>query len=201
MNIRKFLTLDEVKKDIVVQNPGGRSIVVKPEETGYSEDQKFTSDVFPKMLIGKFIGVEEDQNGNVHPKYVLMDVTSKKLEICGKTGYINGPSIMNNVCNTLLSQKGIWVRSIRITDRLIYPYYSSCYYWIASRVVWGKTYKDDVRRYGLHVVNNRGTDNCCLFDSENKEERYGKYSLRCVVILKSIVVIENNDSFLPGIDE
>lgn len=200
MNIKKFMTLDEAREGIKIQNPGGRTITIDSTISGDTDKQVFASADLPEELNGQFIGIEEDQKGNMHPKFVLNEVTSKKLNLHGKLGYIHGADIMDDICAALVLQKGIFVRSIKVTDNVSYPYsVSSNYdYWMASRVISDQPYHSDVHLYGLNFVTNRRLSNYYLFSSEcDKNRGYGKFSVRAVVILQSILKIEDQNPFLP----
>ena len=49
MDIKPIIRLDEVPKTIILPNPGGRELLITPEESGVEEEQVFTSE--DKMYI------------------------------------------------------------------------------------------------------------------------------------------------------
>ena len=46
-DVPSVMTLKEVPQEILVPNPGGRELVIKPEESGYGKEQVFTSNCLP----------------------------------------------------------------------------------------------------------------------------------------------------------
>ena len=85
MNVNKFITLKEAKKAIIVPNPGERSLMIRSIDSGYENNQVFTSEVFPEKIKGNFLGLVETMKGIAHPAYVL-NVTNKELYLRGNKG-------------------------------------------------------------------------------------------------------------------
>lgn len=201
MQIKKYMTLGEASEGISFRNPGGRSIRIEENISGAPTSQVFHSGTLPKELRGQFIGVEMDSKGDLHPKFALTEVTSQKLGLYGKLGYIHAVSIMDAIASALVLQSGIFeARSMRVTDNVVYPYsalVSNDDYWLASRVVSEQPYHPDVNLYGLNYVTNRRLSNSYLFSSECDDNRgAGKHRIRPVVILQSIINIEDKDPSL-----
>lgn len=135
MEYKTVITTDEVQKNIVIPNMEGRKYIAKKEDTGYDEDQVFTSEIFPKENPGKLIGFTEIES-KIHPVYVL-DVTSKDLFLCGKEGYSNIITIIYGICNSLLCQDReeiLLARSITDSDLCCFNYNKEPQtYWLASK--------------------------------------------------------------------
>ena len=55
MNVNKFITLKEAKKAIIVPNPGERSLMIRSIDSGYENNQVFSSEVFPSKIRGRFL--------------------------------------------------------------------------------------------------------------------------------------------------
>lgn len=139
MNIKK-ISLDEAKKPIVVTIPEGRSYTVRAEESGYTEDQVFTSDDFSSQIKGNYVGLVKTKEQLYHPMYAITP-TLKHLYLGGIAGYRNASAILHNVSNALLNQdEYLTVRSIKEADLAKYDYkkenittfISGLGYWVAS---------------------------------------------------------------------
>lgn len=184
MKVSENITLKEAQKGIIIPNPEERSITIIPAESGFNEEQVFTSDVFSNKIRGNFLGLVETMDGDSHPAYVLDEVTSKELWLYGKLGYENGPSILNNICEKLLGQEGILeVRSVRVSDRVKT---TKIWYWMASRAI--NILPNGNKIYFLcSVGNGTNVDAGSLFQSDGFEEANG-CSILPVVILDSIVI-------------
>ena len=182
MNVSKFITLKEAKKSIVVPNPGERSLMIRSIDSGYENNQVFSSEVFPEKIKGNFLGLVETMKGIAHPAYVL-NVTNKELYLRGNKGYENGPAIMNGICNTILNQDGILkVRSVKWSDLKAFNYRQErqpCY-WLASLSVY--VYSDNNYQYSICYVNRGNAINLGYGDYG-----YNSCYIRPVVVLDSIV--------------
>ena len=135
MEYKTVITTDEVQKNIVIPNTGGWTYIAKKENTGYDEDQVFTSEVFPKEISGIFIGFTEIDS-KIYPVYVL-DVISKDLFLCGSKGYNNIIKITYGICDSLLHQNRddiLLARSIIDSDLESFNYKKEpLTYWLASK--------------------------------------------------------------------
>ena len=62
MEVKDFITLDEIEPTIMVPNPGDREYIVHPEISGFDKEQVITSSFFEKQIYAKYIGLTEDGN-------------------------------------------------------------------------------------------------------------------------------------------
>ena len=60
MEVKDFITLDEIEPTIMVPNPGDREYIVHPEISGFDKEQVITSSFFEKQIYAKYIGLTED---------------------------------------------------------------------------------------------------------------------------------------------
>ena len=182
MHVSKFITLQGAKGSINIPNPGGRSLIIRSIDSGYENNQVFTSEVFPEKIKGKFLGLVETMKGIAHPAYVL-NVTNKELHLRGSKGYEYGPSIMNGICNKLLNQDGILeARSIKWSDLEAFNYKQEkqpCY-WLASLNVY--VYSGNESQYSICYVNKGNAINLGYGNNG-----YNSCYIRPVVVLDSIV--------------
>lgn len=126
MNVKPIIGFEEVKRNIVLPNPGGRKIVIKPEESGWKKEQVFTSDDLPDEIPYKLLGFVKFPDGNIHPKYVASVTTTKELILCERKGVINGVEIIDKVANWLIYQEDVMItaQSIKRSDLRCFEYRS-----------------------------------------------------------------------------
>ena len=67
MDIKPIIRLDEVPKTIILPNPGGRELLITPEESGVEEEQVFTSEDLPDEIPYEFLGLVKLPEGGHHP--------------------------------------------------------------------------------------------------------------------------------------
>ena len=133
-NVHSVMRLEEVPQKILVPNPGGRKLVIKPEESGYDKEQVFTSEDLPDEIPYELLGLVKFSDGSIHLKYMANVVTSEKLHLNG--GYQNGIDIINKVAWWFTWQEGmIEAKSIKKSDLKYFDYKSeNLSYWLASPV-------------------------------------------------------------------
>ena len=133
-DVPSVMTLKEVPQEILVPNPGGREIGITPEESGYGEEQVFTSNCLSDEISYEFLGLIMFPDGSVYPKYKANVVTSEELYLKGRRGYQNGIDIINMVAWWLTWQeKMLEAKSIKMSDLECFDYESeNISYWLAS---------------------------------------------------------------------
>ncbi len=135
MDIKPIIRLDEVPKTIILPNPGGRELLITPEESGVEEEQVFTSEDLPDEIPYEFLGLVKLPEGCIYPKYKSNVITTKELALNGKIGELNGINIINNIAFGLTYQEDIMViaKSIKYSDLKSFDYKSEkLRYWLAS---------------------------------------------------------------------
>lgn len=176
--IRKhILALDEVEQEIEIPNPGGRVCAISSKQSGWKDEQVFTSELFPKIIVGTLQKRLTKKLG--HPVFCLEEI-DKKLILQGWSGYNYGPSIMDRICDELLSSREMsFFRSITKSDfELIDSKEEGRKYWLSSRCE---------TEYGLYRASNGEIRDCTLFDPDGYEEDYAD-NIRPIVILTNIDV-------------
>lgn len=129
-----IITYDELKHNLLLQNPGERSCSISFRESGWYKKQVFTSKDFPEKIPYQFIGLVKLPNGVIHPKYKAEVVTRTKLHLSGKTGIKNGIDIMNRICHELCHQNDFYeAKSIKRSD-LQNSGDEKISYWLASEI-------------------------------------------------------------------
>ena len=134
-NVHSVMRLEEVPQKILVPNPGGRKLVIKPEASGYDKEQVFTSDCLPHSIPYELLGLVKFPDGSVYPKYRANVVTSEELDLNGEPGYQNGIDTINKVAWWLTWQKKMLeAKSIKKSDIECFDYKSEnlSSYWLAS---------------------------------------------------------------------
>ena len=106
--MKEFITLKEVQETIMVSNPGGRSITIETQKSGYNEVQTLTSAIFPDKIFGEYIGLAKLKDNSIHPAYML-NTSRQKLILKGFIGFSNGPEILNEIWSKLLFQNELMV--------------------------------------------------------------------------------------------
>ena len=139
MDIKPTIRLDELPKTIVLPNPGGRELVITPEESGVSKEQVFTSEDLPHEIPYELLGLVKFPDGNIYPKYRANVTTIKEQELCGARGVINGISIINKIAWWLTHQEDrmIIAQSIKYSDLKSFDYKNEkLKYWLAFPVLY-----------------------------------------------------------------
>lgn len=178
MSLKSKIALNEIEQELVIPNPGGRICEIPAKQSGWKDEQVFTSDVFPDNIVG--IHLEELTKKVGHPVYCL-EGTNKKLILQGWYGYNYGPCLMDKICNELLSIEGICLaRSMQKSD---FKYFShdeeNMNYWLSSSC------KEE---YGLYRVWKGGELSVCtLFDPDGYKDDYA-YSVRPIIMVTNIEV-------------
>ena len=134
MDIKPTIRLEEVPKTIILPNPGGRELVITPEESGMKEEQVFTSEDLPDEIPYELLGLVKFPDGSIYPKYRANVTTIKELELCGARGVINGISIINKIAWWLTHQEDrmIIAQSIKYSDLKSFDYKNEkLKYWLA----------------------------------------------------------------------
>lgn len=133
--ISSVISLEEIPKEILVSNPRGRNLVIKPEESGWCGTQVFTSECLPDSILYELLGLIKFPDGSVYPKYRANVVTETKLHLGGKIGYENGISVINKVAWWLTWQeKMLEAKSIKESDLNFFDYEKEklSSYWLSS---------------------------------------------------------------------
>lgn len=177
MSLRNTIALDEIEQEIVIQNPANRICRIEAKQSGWEDEQVFTSDVFADSILA--IHLKELTRKVGHPVYCL-EPTKKKLILKGWYGYNYGPRLLDRICNELLSTQDIcFARSIQKTDfQAFYHDGENMSYWLSSRCE---------KEYGLYRANKGQIDACTLFDPDGYEDDYA-YSVRPVMVMNMEVV-------------
>ena len=133
-DIPDVMSLEEVPQEILVKNPGERTIVITPEESGWNEEQVFTSECLPDIIPYKLLGFIKFPDGNAYPKYRANVVTYKKLGLKGQEGYENGISIIDKIAWVLTWQEKMFeAKSIAKSDLRFLDYEKEEFsYWVTS---------------------------------------------------------------------
>ena len=135
MDIKPTIRLEEVPKTIILPNPGGRELVITPEESGMKEEQVFTSEDLPHEIPYELLGLVKFPDGSIYPKYRANVTTTKKLALKGKKGVNEGIDIINKVAWWLTYQEEIMLsaQSIKRSDLKKFEYKNEkLKYWLAS---------------------------------------------------------------------
>lgn len=141
MEVKDFITLDEIEPTIMVPNPGDREYIVHPEISGFDKEQVITSSFFEKQIYAKYIGLTE--YGNL--VYMLHE-SKGFLGLIGMEGYNLGVGALNMICCKLLMQEGfISCRSINELDLNVIDYKQEnpSRYWLDSKEVISDDYGDE----------------------------------------------------------
>ena len=135
MDIKPTIRLEEVPKTIILPNPGGRELVITPEESGMKEEQVFTSEDLPDEIPYELLGLVKFPDGSIYPKYRANVTTTKKLALKGKKGVNEGIDIINKIAWWLTYQEEIMLsaQSIKRSDLKKLEYKNEkLKYWLAS---------------------------------------------------------------------
>ena len=156
----------EVPTEIIVPNPGGRKVVITPEESGIYEEQVFTSDCLPDEIPFKLLGMVQYADENYYPKYVANVVTLEELGLNGKIGVENSVEVINRVAFGLTWQQGMLeAKSVKKSDLKFLDYKKERFpYWLASP---GVAFGDSDCNFGPGAVFSGGAvTGIYLFDSD-----------------------------------
>ena len=192
-DIPSIMTLEEVPKEVLVPNPGGRELVITPKESGWNEEQVFTSKCLPDIIPYELLGFIKFPDGSVYPKYRANVITDKELWLKGRTGYEKGMSIIDKVAWWLTYQeKMLEAKSIKQPDLEFFNYKEEILsYWLASP---GSYRGGSAARFGPGVVGDGSV--CCgryyLFNSYGYW-RARRMAVRPVMNLASKVQVDNQD--------
>lgn len=177
MSKKKVLSLDELEQEIEIPNPGGRSCRIPSRQSGWKDEQFFTSDMFPNRIVGML--QEELTKKLGHPAFCL-ETSSKKLILQGWYGYNYGTRLLDMICNELFSSRKVcFSRSIQKSDfEWIEHKEDGMKYWLSSRCE---------REHGLYRVSNGEAGAFTLFDPDGYEEYYAD-NIRPIVVLMDVDV-------------
>lgn len=184
------MTLEEVPKEILVENPKGRELVIKPKESGWEKKQVFTSECLPDEIPYKLLGLVKFPGESVYPKYIADVLTDKELWLGGRAGYENGINIIDNIAWWLTYQeKMLEAKSIKRSDLEFFDYKKEkLAYWLASPGFYG-----NVRNayFGPGIVDYGGVY-CGNFNQFISDEdlNASKFAVRSVMILEAKVEFE-----------
>ena len=175
----------EVPTEIIVTNPGDRTVVITPEESGWGKKQVFTSDCLPDKIEYKLLGIVRFPDGSCYLKYLAKVVTSQELCLKGKEGAEKGVEVINKIAFGLTWQKGMMLvaESVKEPDLRFFDYKKEeLSYWLAST---GVVIDDYCCYFGPRAVNSGsvGAD-YDLFDSDGESNEYW-LGVRPVMILSS----------------
>lgn len=205
--MKEFITLKEVQETIMVSNPGGRSITIETQKSGYNEVQTLTSAIFPDKIFGEYIGLAKLKDNSIHPAYML-NTSRQKLILKGFIGFSNGPEILNEICSKLLFQNEFIVIRSAVESDFIIDSFNDNYeklsrlgfrcieldrkekdFWVASNILF-----PDLKECFIKYVNTDLGLICTQFsrDYDNKESKVIGKAIRPVVILKSKVEVKEN---------
>lgn len=178
MSAKRSLALDELEQEIEVPNPGGRICKIPSNQSGWKEEQVFTSDVFPNRIVGMLQKELTKKLG--HPAFCL-ETSSKKLILQGWHGYNYGPRLLNMICDELFSFREVCSsRSIAKSDfEWLAHKEDDMKYWLSSRCE---------REYGLYRVGNGEVRACTLFDPDGYVEYYAD-NIRPIVVFMNVDVV------------
>ena len=177
MSKKKVLSLDELEQEIEIPNPGGRSCRITSRQSGWKDEQLFTSDMFPNRIVGML--QEELTKKLGHPAFCL-ETSSKKLILQGWYGYNYGTRLLDMICNELFSSRKVcFSRSIQKSDfEWLEHKEDGMKYWLSSRCE---------REHGLYRVSNGEVRASTLFDPDGYEEYYAD-NIRPIVVLMDVDV-------------
>lgn len=177
MSLKERIALDEIEQEIVISNPENRVCRIDTNESGWEDEQVFTSDVFPKRIVG--IHLKELTKKVGKPVYCL-EGSRKKLILQGWRGYNYGPRSIDRICNELLSTQDICLsRSVQKADfKAIAHDEDGINYWLSSQC------KEE---YGLYRVCKGKISTCTLFDPDGYEDDYA-YSVLPIMVINIEVV-------------
>lgn len=190
------ITIAEAIEPIIVQNPGKGSLIIPAKESGYNENQAFTSSMFSNRIKAKFIGLQKIEAKVYYPVYAAVEVSNQELYLGGKNGYDNAQRILDNICN-ILSQDGITARSMRLSDMEILDYKKErrlSIYWLASQE---KDIFSKYTDYGINYFYYGRVYNELMYSSDMIVENCGCHGIRPVFIKESKVIDIDEDSKFP----
>lgn len=192
-DIPSIMTLEEVPKEVLVPNPGGRELVITPKESGWNEEQVFTSKCLPDIIPYELLGFIKFPDGSVYPKYRANVITDKELWLKGRTGYEKGMSIIDKVAWWLTYQeKMLEAKSIKQPDLEFFNYKEEILsYWLASP---GSYHNDRYVDFGPGAVKVGVVDSggCYAFGSYEYWSAI-RMAVRPVMNLASKVQVDNQD--------
>ena len=189
MEVKDFITLDEIEPTIMVPNPGDREYVVPPEISGFDKEQVITSSFFEKQIYAKYIGLTE--YGNL--VYMLHE-SKGFLGLIGMEGYNLGVGALNMICCKLLMQEGfISCRSINELDLNVIDYKQEnpSRYWLDSKEVISDDYGDEWNYtvgyvYNGKIIHKELAGINSLGEIVKKPGATGK--IKPIIVLQTIVV-------------
>ena len=187
MDIKPIIRLDEVPKTIILPNPGGRELVITPEESGVEGEQVFTSEDLPDEIPYELLGLVKFPDGSIYPKYRANVITTKELGLKGEKGVNESVDIINKIAWWLTYQEEIMLtaQSIKRSDLKKFDYENEKLdYWLASLGVYvGVT----VCLFGPGAVSNGDAiAGVGLFNFDGYSREYW-LGVRLAMILKSKV--------------
>lgn len=173
MSVKQRTSVYELEQKIIIENPGGRVCRINPGQSGWKEEQVFTSEDFPEKITGVLLKEASKKVGK--PVYCL-EGSKQKLILQGWYGYKYGQCIMDRICNELLTISGIYfARSVQKSDLEGVCQIGEGNCWLAS------TCKKDYG-YGLYKVCKGEINDCTLFDSDGLEED-GEYNILPLIVV------------------
>ncbi len=187
--VPSIISAEELPQKILVPNPGNRRVVIKPEESGWEEEQVFTSCDLPDEIPYELLKPWESSDNWDYPRYVSSVVTNKGLWLAGEKGIKNGISIIDKIAWGLVWQKKtIEVESIREPDLELFDHRSErLLYWLAPSKSQSNDIDDDYFWPGVvyegYVACSRGLLLC-----SNNSSRFLKAAVRPVITLTTIVL-------------
>ena len=189
MNVKPIIRLEEVEEHIVLPNPGGRRITIRPAGSGLEEEQVFTSKDLPDEIPYELLGFVEFPSGSVYPKYMANVITTKELGLGKKDGAVCGVEIVDKVVWSLTYQEDIMIsaQSINVVDLKSFKYRSeNLRYWLASPATGASLNK---YYFGLGAVDSGRVNVNCLFVSDGSSFEYW-LGVRPTMVLKSKVQLD-----------
>ena len=187
------ITLAMAKPNYVYEDIIGRNVLISiPENRKYTSlevrngfgNQTFSNSDVPNSIITKCLGVTRCGDGKVHPVCYSQINLIDKFSIRGLTGYENGIDELNEICQVFTRQEGLYfARSCNMQDRdILYKPNSLSSYWLAS----GKS--EFNTSFRICVKSGEGVSYQPLYDTRERKEYTGTYSIRAVFILATEVL-------------
>ena len=187
-DVPSVMSEKELPQTILVPNPGNRRVVITPEESGYDEEQVFTSKDFPNEIPYKILERRKSSEESFYPRYMSNVVTDKELWIAGEKGCKNGISIIDKIAWGLIWQKKtLEVESIKESDLKFFDYKREwLLYWLAP----SKEHSEGINNYswpGFVDEGHVGYGKSLLFYS-NGSWRTSRAAIRPVITLTTIIL-------------
>ena len=178
MSSKRILALEEIEQEMVFSNPGGRICRISSEQSGWKDEQVFTSEMFPNRVKG--ILLEKLTKKLRHPAFLFEESSTRQLILQGWYGYNYGPRLIDRICDELFSVGEVC--SSRSVGKLDFDQLDqkeeNVRYWLSSRCE---------REHGLYRVINGEVRTCTLFDPDGYEEYYAD-NVRPIIVVKDIKV-------------